>query len=374
MLYAMCAIGLLGFLVWSHHMYIVGLDLDSRAYFTSATMIIAIPTGVKIFSWLSTIYGGELRLGVPMLFALGFLFLFTVGGLTGVLLSNASIDVAFHDTYYVVAHFHYVLSMGALFSLIGGFFYWGPSMFKLNYNKLWAEILFWLLFISVNIIFLPMHFLGLNGMPRRIPQYPDSYFGWNWVSSMGSSISLIAVLVALWVMYKQLESGLTEERDVMVGPDYPENNELRENRLSDIEFNLPEPADTHTFSELPILFMKDANEEEIEYNISSVESEGFKNSLFLLDQFEKEEEEAKKLLEAKKLEKEEKNNKKAKELEEETKLKQIGINKSNRKISDNKSIKANTPIKASTSKKVGTSRKASTSKKVSTSKKKNSIK
>nr|YP_008474870.1 cytochrome c oxidase subunit 1 [Meyerozyma guilliermondii]AGS44075.1 cytochrome c oxidase subunit 1 [Meyerozyma guilliermondii] len=253
MIYAMGSIGLLGFLVWSHHMYIVGLDIDSRAYFTSATMVIAVPTGIKIFSWLSTLYGGELRLGVPMLFALGFLFLFTVGGLTGVMLSNASIDVAFHDTYYVVGHFHYVLSMGALFSLIGGYYYWGPAMFGLKYNRIWGEIHFWLLFISVNIIFLPMHFLGLNGMPRRIPQYPDAFIGWNLIASVGSAISVISVIVGLKSVLVQLENGENEEIEVPVTPDFTESNLAREVRESDLELILTRPAEYHTFTELPVL-------------------------------------------------------------------------------------------------------------------------
>lgn len=253
MLYAMGSIGLLGFLVWSHHMYIVGLDIDSRAYFTSATMVIAVPTGIKIFSWLATVYGGEIRLGVPMLFALGFLFLFTVGGLTGVMLSNASIDVAFHDTYYVVAHFHYVLSMGALFSLIAAYYYWGPSMFGLNYNRVWGEIHFWLLFISVNVIFLPMHFLGLNGMPRRIAQYPDAFIGWNYISSIGSAISIMSVIAGLKSVLVQLENGENEESDIQVTPDFTESNLTRIVRDSDLELTLPRPANHHTFIELPIL-------------------------------------------------------------------------------------------------------------------------
>nr|AGS44256.1 cytochrome c oxidase subunit 1 [[Candida] subhashii] len=253
MIYAMGSIGLLGFLVWSHHMFTVGLDIDSRAYFTSATMVIAIPTGVKIFSWLATIYGGSLRLTVPMLFALGFLFLFTIGGLTGVMISNASIDVAFHDTYYIVGHFHYVLSMGALFSLVAGFYYWSPAMFGLHYNRLLGEVFFWLLFISVNLIFLPMHFLGLNGMPRRIPQYPDAFYGWNLISSWGSVLSIVALGVGLYSVELQLEEGENEASEVQLEPDYVESNLLRQAHVSELELVLERPMGYHTFNELPIL-------------------------------------------------------------------------------------------------------------------------
>ncbi|CAK7920006.1 cytochrome c oxidase subunit 1 (mitochondrion) [[Candida] anglica] len=256
MTYAMGSIGLLGFLVWSHHMYIVGLDMDSRAYFTSATMVIAVPTGIKMFSWWATLYGGEMRLAVPMLFAIAFLFLFTVGGLTGVMLSNASMDVAFHDTYYVVGHFHYVLSMGAMFSLMGGFYYWGPTMFGLNYNKVWAEMQFWLLFMSVNMMFLPMHFLGTNGMPRRMPQYPDAFLGWNYMSSMGSAMSVISLMAGLKSILVQMENGENELEEIKVTPDFTESNLNREVHVSDLELMLSRPAQYHTFNELPILVNK----------------------------------------------------------------------------------------------------------------------
>uniref|UniRef100_E3VW20 Cytochrome c oxidase subunit 1 n=1 Tax=[Candida] alai TaxID=434040 RepID=E3VW20_9ASCO len=255
MIYAMGSIGLLGFLVWSHHMFVVGLDIDSRAYFTSATMVIAIPTGIKIFSWIATIYGGDIYLSVPMLFALGFLFLFTIGGLTGVMISNASIDIAFHDTYYIVGHFHYVLSMGALFSLIGGYYYWSPVMFGLNYNTILAETFFWLLFISVNLIFLPMHFLGLNGMPRRIPQYPDAFYGWNLIASWGSVMSIVAIAVGFYSLYLQL-IGKNSKGEIIVLPDFLESNTLREIRESDIEFIQNRPYTYHTYVELPILINK----------------------------------------------------------------------------------------------------------------------
>nr|YP_008578723.1 cytochrome c oxidase subunit 1 [Candida prachuapensis]AGW07364.1 cytochrome c oxidase subunit 1 [Candida prachuapensis] len=252
MMYAMGSMGLTGFTVWSHHMFVVGLDIDSRAYFTSATMVMAMPTGIKIFSWLATTYGGELRLAVPMTFATGFLFLFTIGGTTGVMTSNASMDVSMHDTYYVVGHFHYVLSMGALFSLIGGYYYWGPSIFGLQYNKVTGELHYWALFVSVNMMFLPMHFLGTNGMPRRMPQYPDSFFGWNFMSSWGSVMSVMSVMMALVSVSQQLEHGTVTREEVQVTPDYLENNNLRNHRNTDMEFVLSRPAPYHTFAETPV--------------------------------------------------------------------------------------------------------------------------
>jgi len=181
-------------------MYIVGLDIDSRAYFTAATIIIALPTGVKIFSWLATIYGGRLHYYAPMMFALGFLILFTFGGFTGVILANASIDVALHDTYYVVGHFHYVLSLGAVISLFAAFYYWVGKITGYNYNEKWALIHYWTFLIAINIVFMPMHFLGLNGKPRRISDFADGYAGWNNIMTLGSILTVISVLIFKYIV------------------------------------------------------------------------------------------------------------------------------------------------------------------------------
>ena len=239
MAYAMVAIGGVGFIVWAHHMYTVGMSVDVRAYFTAATMVIAVPTGIKIFSWIATMWGGSISFKTPMLWAVGFIFLFTVGGVTGVVLANAGIDNAMHDTYYVVAHFHYVLSLGAVFAIFGGFYYWIGKMSGRQYPEFLGKLHFWLTFIGVNIVFFPQHFLGLAGMPRRIPDYPDAYAGWNMVSSFGAWIAGAGLLVFLFMLFRTFTAG-----------EKCADNPWGEG-ANTLEWTVSSPPPFHTYEELP---------------------------------------------------------------------------------------------------------------------------
>jgi len=239
MAYAMVAIGVVGFVVWAHHMFVSGMDVDTRAYFMFATMVIAVPTGIKIFSWIATMWGGSLDLKVPMLWAIGFIFVFTVGGVTGVVLANAGLDEVLHNTYYVVAHFHYVLSLGAVFSIFAGFYYWIGKMSGRQYPEGLARIHFWMMFVGVNLTFFPMHFLGLAGMPRRYPDYPDAFAGWNYVASMGAYISAASLVLFLYICYRTFTSKVP----------------LAENYWGEgattLEWTQTSPPPFHTYAELP---------------------------------------------------------------------------------------------------------------------------
>src|SRR5689334_20856391 len=240
MAYAMVAIGFVGFIVWAHHMYTSGMGVDVQAYFVFATMVIAVPTGVKIFSWIATMWGGSIQYRVPMLWALGFIFLFTVGGVTGVMLANAGVDRSLHDTYYVVAHFHYVLSLGAVFSIFAGWYYWFPKMSGYMHNEFWGKLHFWTTFIGANILFFPQHFLGAAGMPRRYADYPDAFADWNRISSIGSYITAVGTLVFVVGM---LYAYFMPRRRVGDNPWGP--------GATTLEWTLPSPPPFHTFGSVP---------------------------------------------------------------------------------------------------------------------------
>jgi cytochrome c oxidase subunit I len=241
MAYAMVAIGVIGFIVWAHHMFTVGLDVDTQAYFVAATMVIAVPTGIKIFSWIATMWGGSIEFRTPMLWAIGFIFLFTVGGVTGVVLANAAVDRVLHDTYYVVAHFHYVLSLGAVFAIFGGWYYWFPKIFGYNYDERIGRLHFWVTFIGVNLVFFPQHFLGLAGMPRRYVDYPEAFSGWNWVSSVGAYVSLAGMVIFLYGFYRAI-ARKDRAADNPWGPG-----------ATTLEWTLPSPPPFHQFNTLPVI-------------------------------------------------------------------------------------------------------------------------
>ena len=241
MAYAMVAIGVIGFVVWAHHMYTVGLGLDLEAYFIAATMVIAVPTGIKIFSWIATMWGGSIEFKVPMLWAIGFIFLFTIGGVTGVVLANSGIDTSLHDTYYVVAHFHYVLSLGAVFAIFAGFYYWIPKMSGYRYNGFLGGLHFWLMFVGVNVIFFPQHFLGLQGMPRRYIDYPEAFTYWNHISSIGYLITIAGVAVFLIMLVEMF----MVRRKAGANP-WGEG-------ATTLEWTLSSPPPFHQFSELPVI-------------------------------------------------------------------------------------------------------------------------
>jgi cytochrome c oxidase subunit 1 len=247
MAYAMVAIGFIGFVVWAHHMFTVGMDVNLQAYFVAATMVIAVPTGVKIFSWIATMWGGSVEFKTPMLFAMGFIFLFTIGGVTGVVLSNAGIDYSLHATYYVVAHFHYVLSLGAVFAIFAGFYYWFEKMWGVKYNEALGCVHFWLMFVGVNVIFFPQHFLGLQGMPRRIVDYPVQFAFWNKVSSDGYMVTALGVLVFLVMLAEAaIRRRKAEANPWGIG-------------ATTLEWTLSSPPPHHQFNELPVITTRDGH-------------------------------------------------------------------------------------------------------------------
>jgi cytochrome c oxidase subunit 1 len=241
MAYAMVAIGFIGFLVWAHHMFTAGLDVNTKMYFTAATMIIAVPTGITIFSWIATMWGGSISFKTPMLWAIGFIFMFTVGGVTGVILANAGVDTYFHDTYYVVAHFHYVLSLGAVFAIFAGFYYWFGKMTGKPYNEFLGKLHFWVFFIGVNVMFFPMHFLGQDGMPRRIPDYPEQFAKYNEIASYGYAIMAVGMLIFFVNLIVSF-----------AGKKKAEDNYWGEGATT-LEWTLSSPPPFHQFETLPVI-------------------------------------------------------------------------------------------------------------------------
>jgi cytochrome c oxidase subunit I len=239
MVYAMVAIGVIGSAVWAHHMFVSGIDVDTRAYFMSASMVIAVPTGIKVFSWIATMWGGSIEFKTPMLWAIGFILVFTVGGVTGIVVASAGIDQIVHNTYYVVAHFHYVLSLGSVFAIFAGFYYWIGKMSGHPYPEFWGRAHFWVTFVGVNLTFFPMHFLGVSGMPRRYPDYPEAFAGWNFVSSIGSYISGLGMLIFLFVVYRTFTSKI------------PAAGNYWGEGATTLEWTVSSPPPFHTFEELP---------------------------------------------------------------------------------------------------------------------------
>jgi cytochrome c oxidase subunit 1 len=241
MVWAMVAIGVIGCVVWAHHMFTTGISIDTRAYFEFASMVIAVPTGIKIFSWIATMWGGAIEFTTPMLFAVGFIFLFTIGGVTGVVLANVPADFALHNTYYVVAHFHYVLSLGSVFGIFAGFYYWIAKMSGRQYNETFGKIHFWTTFIGVNLTFFPMHFLGLAGMPRHLADYPEAFAGWNFVASIGAYIGFASTLFFVFIVAHTLLAG----RRIGANP-WGEG-------ATTLEWQLPSPPPFHSYEEVPLV-------------------------------------------------------------------------------------------------------------------------
>jgi cytochrome c oxidase subunit 1 len=241
MAYAMVIIGFVGFVVWAHHMFVSAISTDSRIYFEVATLVIAVPTGIKVFSWIATMWGGSIEFKTPMLWAVGFIFLFVIGGATGIVLANAPLDQELHNDYFLIAHFHYVLSMGAAFAIFAGFYFWVGKMTGHQYPEFWGKVHFWTFFVGVNLTFFPMHFLGLAGMPRRYPDYADAFAGWNYVSSVGALISGVSTLVFFYILYRVFTS-----KEVLADNYWGEG-------ATTLEWAVPSPAPQHTFLDVPVI-------------------------------------------------------------------------------------------------------------------------